>query len=190
MIRALFPLPVFLLPGGATRLRIFEPRYVRMVKEALKQNQGFVLCVYQQDRKDNVPTIGTYVKIVDFDQDTTGQLLIDVQAECLVEIGEVWVEQDKLRQGRVAEITTPPWDGISEVCDSEWRQLSKALENVLLANPELSSLYSNKELSNPYWVACRWLEILPVSVKQKENVLQLRDFEQIKEFLHTLIKTS
>ena len=27
----LFPLSIFLLPGGITRLRIFEPRYLKMV---------------------------------------------------------------------------------------------------------------------------------------------------------------
>jgi len=37
----IFPLPVFLLPGGVTKLRIFEPRYLKMVSTA-SSGQGFV----------------------------------------------------------------------------------------------------------------------------------------------------
>ena len=44
MKRAIFPLPVFILPEGATKLRIFEQRYLDMVKEAAKDNTGFVVC--------------------------------------------------------------------------------------------------------------------------------------------------
>jgi hypothetical protein len=188
MIRALFPLPVFLLPGGVTKLRIFEPRYLSMIKTALKNECGFVLCIYQQDTAHNVPKVGAYVKVIDFNQDSSGQLLIDVKAECLVTIEEVWVDAQNLRHGRVEKIAHTVWSETSVTCSEKDTELSLALEKVYDANPELSQLYTAKQFDNPIWVASRWLEILPVSIKQKENVLQLQRFEQIQDFLHTLIE--
>jgi len=187
MIRALFPLPIFLLPGGVTRLRIFEPRYLSMVKHVLKNNCGFVLCVYQKDTIHNVPKRGAYVNIVDFNQDESGQLLIDVVAECLVNIEEVWVDADNLRQGRVARIESPLWNIDENNDEGIDEHLREALKRVHAANPELNALYPSKQYSDPVWVASRWLEILPVSIKQKENTLHLQHFEQIRDFLHTLI---
>jgi hypothetical protein len=189
MIRALFPLPVFLLPGGVTKLRIFEPRYLNMVKTALKSECGFVLCVFQQDAAHNVPKVGAYVNIVDFDQDNAGQLLIDVVAECLVDIEEVWVDGQNLRHGRVRKIHDCFWTEKGIPQSEKDGQLSHALARVYDANPELDLLYPSKHFDDPIWVASRWIEILPVSIKQKQNVLLLQRFEQIQEFLHTLIET-
>ena len=38
---ALFPLNTVLFPGGPLPLRIFEPRYVDMVRECLREQRGF-----------------------------------------------------------------------------------------------------------------------------------------------------
>ena len=86
MKRAIFPLPVFILPEGATKLRIFEQRYLDMVKEAAKDYTGFVLCTYQHDTEFNLPNLGCLMQINDFNQDDSGQLLIDVYAQTAVTI--------------------------------------------------------------------------------------------------------
>ena len=52
----LFPLSAHLLPEGRMALRIFEPRYVRMVKQACAANSGFVMCMLNAsgDKETNV----------------------------------------------------------------------------------------------------------------------------------------
>ena len=40
---ALFPLNVVLFPGGLLSLRIFEPRYLRMVSECLREQRPFAV---------------------------------------------------------------------------------------------------------------------------------------------------
>ncbi len=67
----LFPLPLFLLPGGITKLRIFEPRYVRLVKESMANNQGFVLAMKEGDE---LCPYGTHVDIIDFETLPMGYL--------------------------------------------------------------------------------------------------------------------
>jgi len=47
---ALFPLSAHLLPGGIMPLRIFEPRYQRMIAQA--GDQGFALCMLDPRQPD------------------------------------------------------------------------------------------------------------------------------------------
>ena len=46
---AIFPLKSIILPGGQFPLRIFERRYLDMVKECLKKNVGFVIALTKKD---------------------------------------------------------------------------------------------------------------------------------------------
>jgi uncharacterized protein len=89
----LFPLSAHLLPGGHMALRIFEPRYVRMVKEACAGNGYFVLCMLNsrgdQTSNEHIFPIGTLCKIVDFDLLDDGLLGINVEGVCCVSVGNI-----------------------------------------------------------------------------------------------------
>jgi Lon protease-like protein len=79
----LFPLSAHILPEGRMALRIFEPRYIRMVKDACRLNEGFVICMLNSkgQKEDNThifPT-GTYCKVIDFDVLEDGLLGITVE---------------------------------------------------------------------------------------------------------------
>ena len=39
----LFPLTSTVLPGGRMQLRVYEPRYLRLVRESLREQTGFGL---------------------------------------------------------------------------------------------------------------------------------------------------
>ena len=45
----LFPLNVVLFPEGELKLRIFEPRYIDMVSDCLRNDTGFGVCFIQED---------------------------------------------------------------------------------------------------------------------------------------------
>ena len=98
--KAIFPLPIVLYPNGITRLRIFEQRYLRMVKQATG-DMGFVISVFDKQNPDKLNKIGTFVKIIDFDQLEDGTLGIDIQAQSLVTIGSHYQESDKLHKAKV-----------------------------------------------------------------------------------------
>ena len=76
----LFPLRTVLFPGGTLPLRIFEPRYVDMVRWCMREAQGFgvvllregsdVLDAKDPDGHEQAPQIfdvGTLAQIIDFD---------------------------------------------------------------------------------------------------------------------------
>ena len=89
----LFPLTSNVLPGGRMRLRIFEPRYLRMVKESLSQNSGFILCMLNPlgniEKNEHIYKVGTHVHVVDFESLTDGMLGITIEGDSLVEISEI-----------------------------------------------------------------------------------------------------
>ena len=99
----IFPLPIFILPQGITRLRIFEARYLKMVSLAMK-NQGFVILSNDKDDKSNASHVGSWVEIINFEQSDDGILLIDVHCKCLVDIQSISQDSMKLHHGDVAPI--------------------------------------------------------------------------------------
>ncbi|WP_286740774.1 LON peptidase substrate-binding domain-containing protein [Pseudoalteromonas sp. UBA2102] len=188
MKRAIFPLPIFVLPEGYTRLRIFEPRYLNMVKAALQNNVGFVLCTYQHDTPFNISAQGCLVDIIDFDQDPSNMLLIDVYAAKSVQINDVYQDESELRHGLLSDCNTPYWynDSHSEISANNQR-LSDSLQDIFLNNKELSSLYRQTKFDNLAWVAARWLELLPISIDKKQQLAFESNFANLLNFLHTVI---
>ncbi|MEJ2913523.1 LON peptidase substrate-binding domain-containing protein [Pseudoalteromonas sp. C12FD-1] len=188
MKRAIFPLPIFVLPEGYTRLRIFEPRYLNMVKTALQNNVGFVLCTYQHDTPFNISAQGCLVDIIDFDQDPSNMLLIDVYAAKSVQINDVYQDESQLRHGLLSDCNTPYWynDSHSEI-SADNQRLSDSLQDIFLNNKELSTLYRQTKFDNLAWVVARWLELLPISIDKKQQLAFESNFANLLNFLHTVI---
>ncbi|KPH62471.1 ATP-dependent protease [Pseudoalteromonas porphyrae] len=187
MKRAIFPLPVFLLPHGYTRLRIFEQRYLDMVKESLKSGSGFVLCQYDIDCYLNTPTRGCLVEIVDFTLDEGGVLVIDVAAMYAVEITDVVQDKNKLRYGQTSKTKEPNWFTEPHTIERSDTCLVSALKDLFADNKQLRNLYRETQFDNFNWVIARWLELLPISIDKKQQLAYKSDFANIHTFLHTVI---
>ena len=68
----LFPLNTVLFPGGPLMLRIFEPRYIDMVAERMRNEQPFGVCLIRDGQEAGRAAapheVGTFARIVDFQQ--------------------------------------------------------------------------------------------------------------------------
>ena len=74
---ALFPLNIVLFPDGPLPLRIFETRYVDMVRRCMREARGFgVVLIREGSEVGPAETfdVGTMAKIVDFHQLSDGLL--------------------------------------------------------------------------------------------------------------------
>jgi hypothetical protein len=160
-----FPLPVFLLPKGVTKLRIFEKRYLKMVSLA-SSGQGFVIWLKGKAIKQTEDNMqwGSWVEIINFDQGDDGVLEIDVMCKSLVMIKNMTNDSDDLNFGDVT--CTKHWSEIP--ADIKNAELAKSLANVFEENTNLNELYPNKILSDSHWVLARWLEILPIELNVKK----------------------
>src|SRR5690606_3741827 len=87
----LFPLHTVLFPGGLLPLRVFEARYLDMVRDCLRQTQPFGVCLIESGHEvaSNVtpaaPTvtadIGCLATILDCDMEQLGLLLLRTRGE-------------------------------------------------------------------------------------------------------------
>lgn len=180
--KAIFPLPIVLYPNGITRLRIFEQRYLRMVKQA-SGDVGFVISLFDKFNPDKLSDIGTFVKIIDFDQLDDGTLGIDIQAQSLVSIGSSYQEQDKLHKAQI--ISVNHWS--EQPFSSKIEILANRLESALSESPAAKALYSQTKMENANWVVARWLEILPLNPSLKAIFYNPNSFEQAIDLLSMVV---
>ena len=181
-----FPLNVFLLPEGIARLRIFEARYLKMVKLATK-NQGFVICVNNPTAQSNSQSDGnvwgSWVDIINFDQGKDGVLEIDVKCKSLVNITDITTDADKLHFGNVTPFEHWP----TAQAALSISELSASLSHVIKNNNMLSELYPDVQINNPNWVVARWLELLPIDHEAKNLFIDKHSFAQAKDLVQSII---
>lgn len=182
MKRAIFPLPLVLFPGGITKLRIFEQRYLRMIRESAG-DVGFALTTYDKHLPHNTSQFGSLVKVVDFQTLEDGILGIDIQAEKAVLIGDIEVDADKLCHAELSEVGhwqhMPHSDTTSDLAE----RLSKLLND----NQSLAQMYPKPELEHPTWVCARWIELLPILPEQKLHFFNPASYQEAVSLLDGIL---
>ena len=96
----LFPLQSIVLPGGLFPLRIFERRYLDMVRDCIKNNTDFCIALIRDNSKEeyitDVYNYGCLVKITDWNQLDDGLLGITVEGTNKVKIYDRNLEKNNL----------------------------------------------------------------------------------------------
>jgi len=170
----LFPLSSVVLPGGQLPLRLFEPRYINMVKNCFKTNTGFGVCLIKDGSDSNRPAQpypqGTLVSIVDFDQGPDGLLHITTEGQQEFSLLSYSTNDDNLLIGEVQlhEQRLPTQ------MNAEYKRLAEKLA-ILLQYVEPNIIYADKQMNNADWVCNRLIELLPLSAESKFELLQLPD---------------
>jgi Lon protease-like protein len=169
----LFPLNAVLFPGGPLPLRIFEPRYLDMVSRCMREHSGFVVVLVgdgdETDAATSFAATGTEARIVDFDRLEGGFLGISCVGRERVRVIEAWREADGLNRGRVLDIAADPLVAVPP--DQAW--LLEVVKQVL---PEAGDAYRHVERrDDAAWIANRLAEILPLSLADRQTLLELAD---------------
>jgi Lon protease-like protein len=186
----IFPLPVFLLPNGITRLRIFEPKYLKMIKIATK-GQGFVITPNYKDTNNSDVIWGSQVEIINFDQGDDGVLEIDVKSTSLVEITSLNKDESNLLFGDISLVEH--WSHQKESPEAldegerKIKNLSISLDMLFKNDNRLADLYTDKPFDNGYWVVARWLELLPVPMSVKTTFISTNSYNEAKKFIQSII---
>jgi Lon protease-like protein len=169
----LFPLRAVLFPGGPLPLRIFEPRYLDMVSRCLREQSGFaVLLIGEGEEAGGAVTFaatGTEARIVDFDRLEDGLLGIRCVGRGRVRVVEAWREADGLNRGRVLDIADDPVVPVPP--EHAW--LSDVVRQALSEAGEPCG--EPQERDNAAWVGNRLAEMLPLSLADKQMLLEMTD---------------
>ncbi|PYE34446.1 hypothetical protein DFP83_102189 [Idiomarina fontislapidosi] len=183
----LFPLTAHVMPNGKLKLRIFEQRYTRLVKQCMANQSEFVVCMFDPgiDKydPDYILPYGTAVNIVDFEMLNDGFLGITVEGARRVEITHHEFEEDGLRVGDVE--TLPLWQ--QQPITEKVTVLRERLEEIYTVYPELGDLYNEKAFDRLDWVCQRWLEILPLDVHTKQDLIKSQSSDQVADYLLNLV---
>lgn len=170
----LFPLSSIVLPGGQLPLRIFEPRYLSMVRDCLKNETGFGVCLIASGGEVGPGAVtypyGTLVKIVDWDRDESGLFTIVSCGEQRFRTVSTSVSDEGLLLGDVEllplESNTPVPAEYAELA----QLLQRALENV---GPLMD--YKDSDFADAVWVSNRLVELLPMSASLRHEFVSMGD---------------
>lgn len=185
----LFPLNSIVLPRGRIPLQLFEPRYIDMLTRCLKEDRGFVVVLLQEGgeagRTAAFYDIGTYVRIIDFQQLDNGLLGITVEGESKVSVVRSWQQEDGLNVGDV--------ECLLEEAESEVPARFNELPSVLKAlfrHPVIRDLNMDIDYGDARDVGWRLTELLPLDKQEKQKLVELQDplerLSRLQELLEAL----
>jgi Lon protease-like protein len=183
----LFPLGTVLFPGGPLPLRIFETRYIDLVRRCLRDDSGFGVVLIREGVEAGGPAltydVGTYARIVDFSQQPDGLLGIRAAGERRFRI----IERRRARDGlNVADVEWLPAD-VPQPLPEEFAELGPALDAILAQVGEPYAALE-RHLDDAGWVAGRLAEILPIPPAHKQHCLELDDPVERLRFLRPLFE--
>lgn len=171
----LFPLNAVLFPGGPLPLRIFEPRYVDMVRRCMRESTEFGVVLIAAGAEAGGPiestaAVGTSARIVDFFPLPEGLLGIYCLGARKFRLLKRRQQTDGLNIGEVLWLPEEP----AVELPAEYQRLGQLMSKML---PELGELYEGVErrLDDAAWVGHRLAEILPVNLSRKQEWLELDD---------------
>ncbi|MGD9660470.1 MAG: LON peptidase substrate-binding domain-containing protein [Porticoccaceae bacterium] len=186
----LFPLGQAVFPGVNTKLRIFEQRYLRLVRESVRNQTPFAMVpIIRGLEVGEAPEFypwGTLVTITDWDQQQDGLLEITICGDRRVRVYGNQVKDDGLI---VAEMDILAMDPQVNSGD-EHRDLQQLLEE-LEAGLRIKDLFVDQplDLATLGW---RLATLLPLSLKTKMAVLGEADsyirLEIIREGIARLVE--
>lgn len=170
----LFPLNTVIFPGGQLPLRIFEQRYFDMVKQAIADNTDFGICAIREGSEIGTPavpyTVGTRVRVTDWDMPQTGILHIDTRAEERFVIRNTRSEPSGLLIGTVEAVSSEPAAAVPddlELAVEILRQIINEYGDARFPAPH--------DFGNAAWVGYRLSEVLPLTLNIKQNLLEMND---------------
>ncbi len=186
----LFPLGTVLFPGGVLPLRVFEARYMDMVRACMKQSTPFGVVLITKGGEVGAPaateSIGTLARITAWDMPQLGLLLLRAIGGQRFHIEARQVQPDGLQ---LAEIELIDADEDSPLTE-DYLPCAELLERII-ADTENRSAYppaaaeadpisaapfeAPYQLNSSVWVGNRLCEFMPVPLRAKQKLMELQD---------------
>jgi Lon protease-like protein len=171
----LFPLAAALFPGGRLQLRIFEPRYLDMVRECTRDGSGFGVCLILKGHEVGEPAtpsaVGTIARITDFDTGADGLLGIVAEGGERFRVLRTRVRTDGLLRGDVqcwpTELTQP--------VPVEFALLQVILERMIETMAPHWRHVPRSMYDDASWLGFRLAELLPLAPDEQQHLLELTD---------------
>ena len=177
----LFPLKTVIFPDGVMPLRIFETRYIDMLRECMKQSvPQFGICTLNELCDESDPNVeifktGTLVQVIDFDMAADQMLQVTVQGATKFEILNTHIDDNNLLRGH---IRTLPAEADTEL-SVEYQDLELLLKKVFAdwkkQDDSLHSRFYKANYDSAAWVGSRLSEFITMTMEEKQSLLECHD---------------
>jgi Lon protease-like protein len=183
----LFPLRTVLFPDGFLPLRIFEQRYLDMVRDCARDDSGFGVCLIREGEEAVSPVktadVGTHAQIVDWYTLDDGLLGVSAIGARRFRILSTRLEEDGLLKATVQTLPEPPSLALPEAYSLLAEVLGRFMEKVGHQYPS----WSEERLQDAVWVGYRLAELLPLAGIEKQHLLELSDpLERLQSLVEVL----
>ncbi len=172
----LFPLKAVLVPGAALDLRIFERRYLDMIRECGRSGSGFGVCLILDGIEVGTPVtpaaFGTEALIEDFGTTPEGLLSLRVRGRRRFHVMHTRVRDSGLV---MADVQFCEPDTTSPRLRPEHALLAELLRRILIQVTDAKTDPEPALLEDATWVGWQLAELLPLSLAQRQALLQLDD---------------
>lgn len=184
----LFPLETVLFPRGVLPLRIFEPRYLDMVSNCMKNESGIGVVLIKEGHETGAAAIahevGTLSYVSYWHKRNDGMLGITLTGEQRFRILSTETKRDQLIMADVELLANI--DNDESEHDSE--QLTELLDRILSRlTPPFTTMA--KHYDDLEWVSARLIELLPLKLYQKQQMLNIGNVNERINNLYPLLVT-
>ena len=180
----LFPLNTVLFPDSILPLKVFETRYIDMVRNCMKKDAPFGVVLIKSGQEVGAAAepenVGCLAHITNWDAPQLGVLLLRTQGGTRFRILETRAHKDQHLEARVEML-----DNIASVTKKEHAACATTLGLMIHDITSKGRAEQGADFENPFtetlqlndagWVANRWSEILPIPLKAKQKLLALDD---------------
>ena len=171
----LFPLRTVLFPGAVLPLKIFEQRYLSLVRDCARDETGFGVCLIREGEEAVSPVkpaqVGTYAQIVDWYTLEDGLLGVTTIGTDRFRTETVWREDNGLFMAEASLLPEPPEQLVPEAYSVLSDVLARFMEKVGANYPQSTP----EHLQDASWVGYRLAELLPLSGIEKQHLLEMDD---------------
>tara|TARA_B100001778_G_C18598802_1_gene636155 strand:- start:2167 stop:2769 length:603 start_codon:yes stop_codon:yes gene_type:complete len=184
----LFPLKSIVLPGGIFPLRIFERRYIDMVKNCIKNDTGFCIVLVrnnsQKEYIDDVYNYGCYVEISDWNQLEDGLLGITVEGKYKIHILDSKLNDNNLLCGKIEKSPEEKEFMIPQkylILSKFYRKIYPGIKNFIS--------FKNERYSDATWISYRLTECLPLDSSTKNKLISINHgIDRLERIYEIVIK--
>jgi Lon protease-like protein len=181
----LFPLRTVLFPQGLLPLRIFERRYLDMIRQVMREDSGFGVVLIRTGAETGeiaeLADVGTFARVADFGQLPDGLLKIVARGERRFRILRREMQADGLHVGEVHWLE----DSSSTVGVEEYPELAATLARALA---DLGEDYpvGKLRMDDALWLAGHLGQLLPAPAEIRQRILEAGDARQRLALIESL----
>lgn len=181
----LFPLRTVLFPGGYLPLKVFEQRYIDLVRDSVRDETGFGICMLTPDDQGpaGIARVGTMALINDWYLREDGLLGIMACGQRRFRMHRTWARDNGLLCAAV-EWLDETVVSVPAECSVLVTLLRQIIDQTQVQLPDISEA----KLDQAAYVSNRLAELLPLELEERQQLLEIDDAEVRLRRLFVLLR--